>query len=375
MIYSTDFLENLKKKLLNGFAIYLGTSVINKAIPFLLLPILTRYLSPEEYGLLAIYQVIISFGDTIIGMRTKSNIARNFFKHSKEYVAKIVFNMLLLLWLSSTIALCIVTLYISSGGNLFAIPEKWIYALPLIAFMNMVNGFNLSILRNRKRALEFGTFQISRTVVDLTISILLIVLYMYGWEGRATGILVGSTLIGLISMFRMWQSGFIVFKIDIEQLKKIITVSLPLMIHGIGATVITLSDRIFINEMISASALGIYAVGYQFGMIMLLVVTAFNLTWSPWMYELLAKEKKENKIIIVKATYLISVSYIILALIVTAISYFILPIMTPEEYHGAYVYVTWIAFSYAFNGLYSIVQPYGIYVGKTAYLADRKSVV
>jgi len=367
-MFETAFLENLKKKLLKGFAIYLGSSVINKAIPFLLLPILTRYLSTGEYGILAIYQVIISFSDTIIGMRTKSNIARNFFKHSKEYVAKIVFNMLLLLWISSTIALIIITLYIFLGGNLFNIPEKWLYALPLIAFMNMVNGFNLAILRNRKRALEYGAFEISRTVVDLSVSILLIVVYAYGWQGRATGILVGTSVIGFISIFRMWQSGFIAFKIDPEQLKEIITISLPLIIHGLGATVITLSDRIFINEMVSTSAVGIYTVGYQFGMIMFLVVTAFNLTWTPWMYELLSEEKEENKATIVKATYLVSGGFISLALAVTGVSYYLLPFMTAEEYHSGFIYVVWIALGYAFNGMYSLVQPYGVHVGKTSYL-------
>lgn len=43
-----DFIKKLKRNLFKGFAIYLGSSIINMAISFLLLPILTRYLSTDK---------------------------------------------------------------------------------------------------------------------------------------------------------------------------------------------------------------------------------------------------------------------------------------------------------------------------------------
>lgn len=42
--------------------------------------------------------------------------------------------------------------------------------------------------------------------------------------------------------------------------------------------------------------------------------------------------------------------------------------MTAEEYHGAFVYVIWIALGYAFFGMYTLIFPYGVHVGKTSYL-------
>lgn len=358
----------LKKNLFQGFAIYLGTSVINKAIPFFLLPILTRYLSTEEYGILAIYQVLISFGMPIVGMNMHTNLDRNFFSKSKEFVARITFNLFLVLTVSSAIFLVFISLYLLFGGPKFSIPDRWIYVLPLIAFTNMLNTFNLTILRNRKRAAEYGLFEISKTVIDLSLTIILIVIYAYGWEGRATGILFASLLIGILSIFKIWQSGYLLFEIDKTQIKEILKISIPLIPHTLGGVIITLSDRIFIDQIVSTSAVGIYTVGYQFGMIMTLVVMAFNKTWSPWMYELLAEDKNENKVTIVKATYLVAIGFILLAFIVTGISYYLLPFMTAEEYHGGLVYVIWIAMGYAFNGMYTLVFPYGVHVGKTSYL-------
>lgn len=367
-MFEKSFLKKLKEKLFRGFAIYLGSSVINKAIPFLLLPILTRYLSTEEYGILAIYQVMISFGMPIVGMNMQNNITRNFFSKSKDFVARMAFNLFVVLTVSSAIFLLFISGYLLAGGTQFSIPEKWLYVLPVIAFMNMVNNFNLTILRNRKRAAEYGAFEISRTAVDLSLTILLIVVYAYGWEGRASGILVASLVIGVISIFRIWQSGYLLCEIDTTHIKEILKISLPLIPHALGGVIITLGDRIFIDQMVSTSAVGIYTVGYQFGMIMTLVVVAFNKTWSPWMYELLAEEKEENKVNIVKATYLVGLGFIALALIVTGISYYLLPFMTALEYHGGFIYVIWIALGYAFFGMYNLVFPYGVHIGNTKYL-------
>lgn len=362
------FLLSLKDKLFQGFAIYLGSSIVNKAIPFLLLPVLTRYLSTEEYGILAIYQVMISFGMPVVGMNMQNNITRNFFRKSKEYIARLVFNLLVVLWFSSTFFLIFVAVYLTLGGEQFSIPERWLYALPLIAIMNMVNEFNLTILRNEKEAIKYGTFEITKTIFDLSITIVLIVVYLYGWEGRATGILVGTILIGMISLFRIWKNDYLLFKIDYKQIKEILIVSLPLIPHALGNAIITLSDRLFIDQMVSTSAVGIYTVGYQFGLIVSLVVNAFNRTWSPWMYELLAEEKKENKKTIVKASYLAAVGYVILALLVTVVSYYLLPFMTAEEYHGGLTFVVWIALGYACMGMYTLVFPYGVHIGNTSYL-------
>ena len=49
-------------------SIYLITNILNSAIPFALLPILTRAMSPEEYGQIAIFQTVISAMAAFIGL-------------------------------------------------------------------------------------------------------------------------------------------------------------------------------------------------------------------------------------------------------------------------------------------------------------------
>lgn len=358
----------LKANFFKGFAVYLGSSVINKAIPFLLLPILTKYLSPEEYGILALYQVMISFIMPFIGMGMQNNITRNFFSQSKEFIAKIVFNILVVLTITTIVVTTILSIYLIMGGNHFSIPERWIYALPIMAFMGLINDCNLAILRNSKKPFFYGAFEISKTIIDLSLTILLIVAYSFSWEGRAIGMLVSTVVIGGVSIFRMWKKGYLLIEIDKSQINEIFRISLPLIPHVLGGVIMAVGDRIIIDQMVGTAEMGIYTVGYQFGMIMTLITTAFNQTWGPWMYELLAQNNKASKNKIVKATYMVCVGFIVLAILITIVSYFLLPLMTTKAYHGAFVHVIWIALGYAFFGMYNLVFPYGVYVGKTSYL-------
>jgi len=71
---------NLIKKV----SIYTSANILVKAIPFLLLPVLTRYLSPSDYGIIAIFQVILAFLIVFIGLNSNGAVMVNFFKLDKQ---------------------------------------------------------------------------------------------------------------------------------------------------------------------------------------------------------------------------------------------------------------------------------------------------
>ena len=106
--------------------IYLGSSILNKAIPFLLLPMLTKYLSPEEYGVLSIFQLMISFFTAFVGMAIHTNVSKNFFKYSKNQTSLMIGNILMILSLT-TLIYFIITLGVSfCYQEIFSVPSNWV---------------------------------------------------------------------------------------------------------------------------------------------------------------------------------------------------------------------------------------------------------
>ncbi len=356
-------------QIVKNSSIYLGSSMMNKMIPFLLLPIMTSYLSPEEYGTLSIYVILISFYGAFIGMAMQTNISKNFFKVSKEDLSLIIGNILIILSLTFTIVLLFtygITLFFD---NVFSIPTSWLLVIPFISVMMMINEINTTILRNEQRAYMFGIFEISNTFIKMSLTIMFLVVFSFSWYSQVLGTLMGSIVFFMVGIFYMRQRDYISMRLNKEKIKSILSVSLPLIPHVIGGVVIAMSDRFFIEEMVGIEAVGIYSVGYMFGMVVLLFTDAFIKAWSPWFYKSIVNPTAEKKIKIVKYSYMYIVSIFILAIIISSVGEWVLPYVVDEKFYNAKEYILWIALGYAVHGVYKIFFPYLVHINKTTFLA------
>lgn len=363
--------DSIRKNMqvIKNSSIYLGSSMLNKMIPFLLLPIMTSYLSPEEYGILSIYVILISFYGAFVGMAMQTNISKNFFKVSKEALSLIIGNILIILFLTFALSLIFtycLTLYFDT---IFSVPTHWLLAIPFISVMMMINGINTTILRNEQRAYMFGIFEISNTFIKMSLTIVFLVVFSLGWYSQVLGILMGSVIFFLVGIFYMRKRGYISMALNKEKIKAILSISLPLIPHVIGGIVIAMSDRLFIEQMVGIEAVGIYSVGYMFGMVVLLFTDAFIKAWSPWFYKSIVNPTAEKKIKIVKYSYIYIVSIFILAIIISYVGEWILPYVVDEKFYHAKEYIVWIALGYAVHGVYKIFFPYLVHINKTTFLA------
>ncbi|MEK6152837.1 oligosaccharide flippase family protein [Flavobacteriaceae bacterium 3-367] len=355
-------------RLIKDSIIYLSSSIINKSIPFFLLPILTNYLSPKEYGLLSIFLIVVTFYSAFIGMNININVSKNFFKCSKKELSIIIGNILFILFFSFILFFIVTLIGSIYIDTVFSIPKKWILIIPLISYMFMVNTLNLTILRNEEKALTFGIFEIVNTATTMSITILLLVCYKFGWQSQVIGILVSYFIFYIVSYIHMYRRGYITFKINSKTAKDILKTSLPLIPHVLGGIVITVSDRLFIEHMINLEVVGIYSVGYTFGLVVILFTDAFIKAWSPWFYKNLVNPTDKKKRQIVKYTYAYIAAIFLLSILISLAAEFLLPYVVDERYVGAKIYIFWIALGYAIHGIYKIFYPYLVHINKTAFL-------
>ena len=348
--------------------IYLGSSLINRAIPFLLLPILTKYLTPAEYGALSIFQIMISFSTAIVGMAINTNVAKNFFKYDPARVAKLIGNIFFILCASTTVATIVLFGISLFYDEIFSIPVGWVRVIPLLSFLFMMNTVNLTVLRMEGKATQFGIYEVTNTVINMGVTILFLVVYYYGWYSRAIGITVAYAIFFAISMVHLKRKKQLLFEVDRSEIRSILKLSLPLIPHALGGIVIAMSDRFFIERMVGLEMVGIYSIGYMFGMIVMLFTDAFIKAWTPWFFKKLANPTEGDKLKIVKFTYLYIGTIFVLALVVSGASIIIMPYFVVESYYGALDFVFWIALGYVFFGIYQIFFPYLVHIGRTSFL-------
>jgi len=144
---------------LKNSVIYLSSSLLNKAVPFLLLPILTKYLTPAEYGTIALLQLAFTFTMASLGLCLNVHVTRAYYALSierfRQYLSATMAVLSGMLVLGSVGAFCAYLLL----GDFLGFGEKWIFVLPVAASMSMANLIYLTLLRAKNKAISYAGWE------------------------------------------------------------------------------------------------------------------------------------------------------------------------------------------------------------------------
>lgn len=92
--------------------IYFGSDLLAKAIPFLLIPLLTRYLSPTEYGDISILNIVIEIITILILLGANTYFRVEFFRTSdRETLLYNLFFNVFINFIALTFILIIISIY------------------------------------------------------------------------------------------------------------------------------------------------------------------------------------------------------------------------------------------------------------------------
>lgn len=349
--------------------IYTLFNVLVKAIPFLLLPVLTRYLSPSDYGIIALFQVILAFMIVFIRLNSDGAIMVNFFKLDKQKLRIYIGNVFLVILTNVILVFALLYILGASFSHFLKFPRLWLSIGVLIALGEVIISLVLVLWQAEQKALSFGLFNLANVVTNAGLSLFFVVLLGLNWQGRLLGISSTSFIFAFLGIFILWKRNYKKFLFDKEYIKDILFFGIPLIPYALGGWIITNIDRIFINSMVGLASTGIYTVGYQVGMIIGLLATSFNTAWTPFLFKKLQENNDSTKIKIVKYTYLYCISLIGLALFLGFVAPTLLSFLVGKSFYGASQYVKWIAMGFAFEGIYLIVGNYIFYVKKTYLLS------
>ncbi len=365
---SRYFSSSLNSRDLKNLAIFIGTKIFTAFIPFALVPVITRYLNPSGYGTFTIYQTLGSFALPFIGMGMTNYINKNYFSKSRDEMGVIIFNLTAMAFLNASLIAVLIFWGTFFQNALFGIPVSWLITLPVLTFLSVLHQFSWMLLRNQNKAGTFAAVEISTTVLSLCLSVLFVTVFLWDWQGRAGAYLLSTAFAGIFSMILIYRSGFFIPRLDRRIIAEAWAFCAPMVLHGIGYVIICLSDNLFIDKMLGKNAVGIYSIGYFFGLFIYMITEAFNNLWAPWMYQQLAAMTAANKIMIVRATYFYQAVVIGLALASSWAAGHLLVLLTPPAYHGAKDLIIWVSLAYTAEGLHNMLYPYIVHEGKTRFL-------
>ena len=182
----------------------------------------------------------------------------------------------------------------------------------------------------------------------------------------ANGRLYASNIVSYIIYGILWC--IIIFRgktfFNKKYWKFSLQLSIPLIGYALAAQVLSVSDRMMISKMVDNSAVGIYSTLYTVSSISLLVWSAINASFIPYLYQNIESDKNEIK----KYSLLLMGAYAIVAALLTFFAPEIVRTLATEEYYEAIYIMPPIAggvFLTCVSNMYSNIM---IYYKKTQYI-------
>lgn len=358
------------RKLVSNAAIYFGANVLNAAIPFFLLPILTRVLSPADYGTIAMFGISLSIISAFTGLSVHGAIGVRYFQLNKEELAEYTVTCIGILVVSTT-TIFLITLGLRPWlPQLTGLPIDWLLVAVVVSGFQFLGSIRLSLWQVAGEAKKYGVFQVTQSLLNAGGSLVLILLIGMAWEGRVLAQTLAISLFGVIGFCWLWKDGLlrkpVVWRTHCKDALKF---GVPLIPHVIGGLLIVATDRLIIVRLLDVGQAGLYMVALQFGQVIGLVTESFNKVYAPWLMKSLSSKEDIPRSRIVGFSYLYMGFLFVMATTLGILAPWIMSFLVGSEFKASSELVIYIAIGFAFGGCYYTVTNYIFFENKNSILA------
>ena len=356
-------------KLIRSAGVYTAANLANAAIPFLMLPVLTRVLPPSGYGVIAMYGAVLGIMSAFTGLSADGAVSVRYVDREGTDFPRYVGSCLYLLLGSTLATLLVVSLLGAPLSRFTSIPVFWLLmAVPTSACTFLCN-VRLGIWIMSHRSVAYGSFQVLQSALNMGLSLLFVLWFRQGYQGRLWGQSAALGLFATLALVSLVRGKLASFSPCREYLRDALAFGVPLVPHVIGICLIGLADRFIINQKLGLTEAGIYLVAVQLGMGLSVLSDAFNKAFVPWLYNQLKLDSAEARCQIIRGTWAYFAGALGIAGLVAALSYWIVLFVAGPKYLGAAGALAWQALGQAFLGMYLMVTNYIFYARRTRPLA------
>lgn len=311
------------KLFLENFLAYGFINTLNKIIPFLLLPVITRMLSePSDYGIYDMYNTIIGFGSPLAMLGMCDAMFREYFeKEDQQYKFDVTSTANRIVMISSLIIGIVLVIFnklfskLLYGTNIYGI-------IVVFAAVEIVISTNRTIISAPTRIQNHKkVFIVSGLLSSISYYILAILLIYLGYSyfGMIYANIVSSIMLVLFFL-KLNKDFFIQGKFNKGIAKELFKIGIPILPTFLIYWLYNSMDKVMITNIIGPTELGIYSIGSKLASVSQLIYIAFAGGWQHFAFSTM-KDVDQVKLNSKIFEYLGAISFLSL--------FIIYPIITP----------------------------------------------
>lgn len=346
-----------KNKVLGNSFLYTFSALLVKAIGFLLLPVYTLFLTPQDYGITNLVNSFTQVATFIIAFSLYSAIIRFYvdYKNDREKLKRFYGTIITFIVISGIV-------FVSLGLIFNRVLISWFfegvsfYPVILIAIFTLVFGCLHTLHQNILQGMQQGKKLTIINLLVFAVQVGLNLFFIGVLKLGATGVLLAALIINVCYFIYMIidlkKNDLISFCIDMKILREALKYSVPIMPHNLSTKIANFASRVFINKSGALALVGLYSIASQFGILIDIIQSSVNQAFAPWFYEMMDIDNKGNKKDIVKFSSFLLILYSLLYMGIGLFSQEAIILMTNERYIMAWTVIPILVVAFSVKSIY-----------------------
>jgi O-antigen/teichoic acid export membrane protein len=344
--------------------IYGVGSVITRFIGLLMLPLFTAYLTPEEYGVLAMLALLSMVVQPIFGLGLGAAMGPCYFESDDaQNKSTVIWTTFLIHILSSALLVIVGFAFPSHIAELVGLSSEQDQLITLSLTSCAFSILTTSIatrLQFERQAKHYVAVTLITAVTTIFVSVITIVILGWGVRGMVIGHLFGN----LITLLTLTYIVLRTTKIFVSKIiaKELIRNGFPLIPSFVFIFILMHANKFIIEWKLGLDAVGLYSIGFNIGMTISIITGGISVAWYPFFLKFMNRQSEVNEIFSkIFSYYIIGVGLLCLFYFLFAKS--IVELLTQQDYHSTYHLVGFIAIANFSQTLFVFFLP-GLYFNK-----------
>lgn len=346
--------------------VYMILGFLPLASSFLLTPIYTKYLSPTEYGLIALAGVLQTYLSLWVCFSLDAAFSRFYFRHYKD---KQLTSELL-----STSLITILVITIITGVMLFFTGDfllrhffdeaSFTYtSLGWPVLLTAGTGMCYTVLsiyfRDSENIRMFSIMAVAYFLLLTACTFYGVVILKGGAEGSIMGKMVGSiaTMFIFLSVV-FYRSGFVFSR---KLFREMLKFSSPLMVYALMAAIFDTMDRFFISHYFDLAVLGKYNFAFVIASVIGIVISSYSSAVNPQVYKLFLDKSVDRSEQINELMKRFIWTALVFASLCILLGYFAVKYLINPDYHWSLIFLPILSITFIPRSFY-IAWSYPLFI-------------
>ena len=344
------------------------STIIIAGINFFTIPIFTRMLDTDGYGIVNVYTAWVSIFVIFVGLKADGSIGSAKANLRDDEQDSYQFSILVLSLLAFTILLVLVLLFLRPLSGFLGMSPLLTACMVVQSFGSFVISlFSMRYIFNKEAQLNF-LLSVGVCVATTLLSVILIFFVFTGGDaylGRVLGLCIPNALLGtaLAVGLAIKQRGVV----KLKYWGLCLSLTLPLIFHGLSQLVLGQTGKIAVQQIYGDSTAGVYSIAVTIVTLLNAIYGALNNAFVPFMYDDLAGKTSETVKLGHFRNYFTSFTFGTIAF--ALLSPEILKLMSTEAYWGAIPLLPMLTVGQYCVFLYSFPVNYEFYKMQTRSIA------